>query len=61
MLKQLRYFQSVVKNNSFSEDSWRCIPNAVESGIIYGTGAWDKGDIYKNPALAQACEMGKQI
>lgn len=39
----------------------RCLPDAKETGVIYGTGAWDKGDIYKHPALTQAYEMGKQI
>lgn len=38
-----------------------CLPNATEKGILYGTGAWDKGDIYKHPAYQQAYEMGKGI
>ena len=28
----------------FTED---CLPNAVEKGIIYGVGAWNKGEIKK--------------
>lgn len=39
----------------------RCLPDAKEAGVIYGTGAWDKGDIYQHPAYTQAYEMGKQI
>lgn len=29
-----------------------------EKGIIYGTGAWNKGDIKGKPAMKQAYEMG---
>lgn len=39
----------------------RCLPNAKEAGIIYGMGAWDKGDIYKHPAFEQAYQAGKKI
>lgn len=39
----------------------RCLPDAKEAGVIYGTGAWDKGDIYKHPALEQAYKAGKKI
>ena len=30
-------------------------------GVIYGTGTWDKGDVYQHPAYTQAYEMGKQL
>lgn len=39
----------------------RCLPGAKEAGIIYGTGTWDKGDVYKHPSYTQAYEMGKQL
>lgn len=39
----------------------RCLPDAEEAGVIYGTGTWDKGDIYQHPAYNQAYEMGKQL
>lgn len=39
----------------------RCLPNAKEAGIIYGMGAWDKGDIYKHPAYEQAYQAGKKV
>lgn len=42
----------------FTED---CLTNAYEKGIIYGTGAWQAGDIRKSPAMRQAYEMGKQV
>ena len=36
-----------------------CLSGAKERGVIYGTGAWNKGDIKKSPAMGQAYEMGK--
>lgn len=39
----------------------RCLPEAEECGIIYGCGTWDKGDVYKHPALEKAYETGKSI
>lgn len=38
-----------------------CLDGAVEKGIVYGVGAWEKGDIQKTPAMAAAWEMGKQV
>lgn len=38
----------------------KCLPGAVEKGIVYGTGTWDKGDVYKHPSLNKAYEMGKE-
>lgn len=42
----------------FTED---CLPNAHEKGVIYGTGAWQIGEIKNRPAMRQAYEMGKQV
>lgn len=39
----------------------RCLPGAKEAGVILGTGTWDKGDVYRHPALKQAYEMGRSI
>lgn len=39
----------------------RCLPEASEKEIIYGTGAWDKGDILHHPAYEKAYETGKNI
>ena len=39
----------------------RCLPDVEEAGVIYGTGAWDKGDIYQHPAYTQAYETGKRL
>ena len=38
-----------------------CLTGAKEKGVIYGTGAWNKGDIKKSPAMSQAYEMGKNV
>lgn len=40
----------------FTED---CLEGAVEKGIIYGTGAWNIGDIANSPVMQEAYEMGK--
>lgn len=38
-----------------------CLGRASEKGVIYGTGAWNKGDIKNSPAMSQAHEMGKNV
>lgn len=40
----------------FTED---CLDGAEEKGIIYGTGAWNIGDILASPVMQQAYQMGK--
>ena len=42
----------------FTED---CLSGAKEKGIIYGTGAWGKGEIKNTPQFLEAYEMGKNI
>jgi len=37
-----------------------CLSGAREKGVVYGTGAWNAGDIKKSPAMGQAYEMGKK-
>jgi multimeric flavodoxin WrbA len=37
-----------------------CLPRAKEKGIVYGTGAWEVGDILGSRAMDQAYEMGKR-
>lgn len=32
----------------------RCLAGAEEKGIVYGTGAWDKGDVLRDPAYEKA-------
>jgi multimeric flavodoxin WrbA len=38
-----------------------CLPGAKEKGIVYGTGAWEVGDILGSPAMDQAYQMGKRL
>lgn len=38
-----------------------CLSGAKEKGIIYGTGAWQIGDIKKSPAMQEAYETGKKM
>jgi multimeric flavodoxin WrbA len=38
-----------------------CLNNSNEKGIIYGTGAWNIGDIKKSEAMKEAFELGKNI
>ena len=42
----------------FTED---CLEGAKESGIIYGTGAWQIGEIKNTPAYNEAYEMGRRV
>lgn len=38
-----------------------CLDDARECGVIYGTGAWKKGEIEDKPAMMQAYRMGLEI
>lgn len=38
-----------------------CLPGAKEKGVVYGAGAWQLGDILKNPAMEEAYQMGLYI
>lgn len=42
----------------FTED---CLNGAKEAGIIYGTGAWQVGNIKNISAYDEAYKMGKNI
>lgn len=37
-----------------------CLDGAQERGIVYGTGAWNAGDIKTSPAMARAYALGKK-
>lgn len=39
----------------------KCLPGGEEKGIIYGTGTWDNGDVYRHPSFEKAYEMGRGI
>lgn len=38
-----------------------CYSGLTEKGIVYGTGAWNIGDIRESKAMGEAYEMGKKI
>lgn len=38
-----------------------CVEGAKEMGVIYGMGAYEKGEIKSLPAMIQAYEMGKNM
>lgn len=38
-----------------------CLGRAREKGVIYGSGAWNAGDIEGSPAMIEAYEMGKHV
>lgn len=38
--------------------STECLPDTKECGVVYGTGAWEKGEIESTPAMKEAYEMG---
>lgn len=38
-----------------------CLEGPEEKGIVYGTGAWNIGDIKGSKAMEQAYEMGKAV
>lgn len=59
---------AAVKNNKAMErtiEEFRgftsCLNNPKEKGIIYGTGAWNIGDIKKSNAMKKAFEMGNNL
>ncbi len=37
-----------------------CLEDAREKGVVYGLGAWNKGDIDGKPAMEEAFRMGRQ-
>lgn len=45
---------------SFRGFTLDCLERPVEKGIIYGTGAWEKGEIRETDAMRQAYKMGKE-
>lgn len=36
-----------------------CMEGSVERGVIYGTGAYEKGVVVKLPVYQEAYELGK--
>lgn len=67
--KEFYYIMTAADHNKSAMDKaieefrgyTRCLEGAEEKGIIYGTGAWNLGDIYGSAAMNEAFEMGKLI
>ena len=38
-----------------------CLDGSEEKGVVYGVGAWGKGDIKALPSMGQAFDMGKNV
>ena len=38
-----------------------CVEGAVEKGIVYGTGVYQKGEVKETPAMKEAYEMGLSV
>lgn len=38
-----------------------CLDGAMERGVVYGTGAWELGDIQGSPALDEAYKLGRAL
>ena len=38
-----------------------CVEGAVEKGIVYGTGVYEKGEVKETSAMKEAYEMGLSI
>lgn len=38
-----------------------CLEGAAEKGVIYGSGAWQKGEIRQTPAIIEAYEIGLSV
>ncbi len=38
-----------------------CLDDAVEKGVIYGTGAWQAGEVRQSSAMQEARAMGAQV
>lgn len=38
-----------------------CVSGAIERGVIYGTGVYQKGEVKASPAMRQAYEMGRSV
>ena len=50
--------RTVESLRGFTED---CLEGSQEKGIIYGVGAWQKGEILQTSAMQEAYEMGLSV
>ena len=67
--KEFYYIVTCADNDKVSQETTLacfrgyadCVEGAEEKGVIYGTGAYQPGEIKKSPVFAQAYEMGKTV
>lgn len=67
--KEFYYIMTAAENSSTVMDCTLeclrgfavCLDNAVEKGVIYGKGVYDKGEILDMPAMKEAYEMGRNV
>lgn len=38
-----------------------CLDNAVEKGVLYGNGVYEKGEIFDTPVMKEAYQMGRNV
>jgi hypothetical protein len=54
---QKRWEQTIEGFGAFTSS----LPAGKEKGIVYGTGAWNVGDILRTHAVDEAYEVGKRL
>ncbi|MDE6864605.1 MAG: flavodoxin family protein [Eubacterium sp.] len=67
--KEFYYIMTAAENSSTVMDCTLecfrgfavCLDNAVEKGVIYGKGVYEKGEIVNTPVMKEAYEMGKGV
>ena len=59
--KEFYFIATAVAGKEEMERTINGLPGAKISGLIYGAGAWQLGEIQGNPAMQQAYQMGKEI
>ena len=59
--KEFYFIATAAAGKEQMERTMDGLPGAKISGLIYGAGAWQLGEIQGNPAMQQAYQMGKEI
>ena len=59
--KEFYFIATAAAGKEEMERTMDGLPGAKISGLIYGAGAWQLGEIQGNPAMQQAYQMGKEI
>ena len=67
--KEFYYIMTAADNDTAAMDTTLacfrgyadCVKGAVEKGVIYGIGVYEKGKIQNSPTMKQAYKMGKNI